>query len=98
MCRVGAVAPSVRITTSPSQGPFRVDQTVQFTCEVEPAQEQPVTYHWKILDGSVSNFSTGSFHRTFFDFSFRHSWFYCTVQLNGVQIGEADRFFEIHGK
>ena len=41
MFQVEAAASSVRITTIPSKGPFRLQQTVQFSCEVEPAQSGP---------------------------------------------------------
>ena len=50
MFQVEAAALSVRITTIPSKGPFRLQQTVQFSCEVEPAQSGPVTYQWRNVD------------------------------------------------
>ena len=38
MFLVEAAASSVRITTIPSKGNFRIQQIVQFSCEMEPAE------------------------------------------------------------
>ena len=100
MCRVGAAAPSVRISTSPSQGPFRVYQTVQFTCEVEPAQAHPVTYLWRnVVKVYTYNTRTNeSFNETFNSYTLRYYRYTCTVALNGTVLGSADKIVEVHGK
>ena len=98
MCGVGAADPSVRIITSPSNGPFRVGQTVQFTCEVELALAHPVTYQWRRVDGTSSQDFTKSFNRTFYNFNYRYCWYFCTVTVNGTHVGSADRLVEVHGK
>ena len=95
----GAAAPSVRISTSPSQGgPFRVGQTVQFTCEMDPAQAHPVTYQWQRFDGDVLTFSSRSFNRTYQNYFYRYCWYFCTITQNGTLLGSADKFIEVHGK
>ena len=103
MCRVEAAAPSVKISTSPSQGPFRVGQTVQFTCEVEPAQEHFVTYRWFIVEniyGPHTRTSTSpSFNQPFYyEYTLRYCRYICTVALNGIVLGSADKLVEVHGK
>ena len=37
---------SVTIVTNPSKGPFHFEQTVQFSCLVEPTPPEPVTYQY----------------------------------------------------
>ena len=101
MCRVGAAAPSVRISTSPSQGPFRIGQTVQFTCEVEPAQAHPVTYLWRYVDRAYAYYTSTSesFNTTYFSLdNLRYCRYTCTVALNGTFLGSADKLVEVHGK
>ena len=100
MCRVGAAVPSVRISSSPSQGPFRVDQTVQFTCEVEPAQTHPVTYLWRIVDRINAYYTrtSESFNTTYIRDNLRYCRYTCTVALNGTFLGSADKLVEVHGK
>ena len=101
MCRVGAAVSSVRISTSPSQGPFRVFQTVQFTCEVEPAQALSVTYQWRIAERIYFyyNLSNESFNITYTHWNtLRYCRYICTVSLNGIVLGSADKLVEVHGK
>ena len=100
MCRVGAADPSVKISTSPSQGPFRVGQTVQFTCEVEPAQALPVTYQWWIVQNIFNYYthSSESFNTTYNRHTLRYCRYICTVALNGTVLGLADKLVEVHGK
>ena len=100
MCRVGAAVPSIRISTSPSQGPFRIGQTVQFTCEVEPAQARPVTYQWGIVEGIYiySTRTSESFNITYYDDILRYGRYICTVALNETVLGSADKIVEVHGK
>ena len=100
MFQVEAAASSVRIATIPSKGPFRLQQIVQFSCEVEPAESGPVTYQWKNVDyiyGGPS-YSRGSFNTTFYEYSLRYCWYFCSVSLNGKVLGSADKLVEVHGK
>ena len=93
MFQVEAVASSVRITTIPSKGPFRIHQVVQFSCEVEPAESGPVTYQWKNVDyiyGGTS-YSRESFNMTFNMDSLRYCWYFCSVSLSGTVLGSADK-------
>ena len=52
MFQVEAAASSVRFTTIPSKGPFTLQEIVQSSCEVEPAQSGPVTvtYQWRNVE------------------------------------------------
>ena len=100
MFQVEAAASSVRIVTIPNKGPFRIQQRVQFTCEVEPAESGPVTYQWKnvyYLYGGTS-YSRESFSTTFYEYSLRYCWYFCSVSLNGTVLGSADKLVEVHGK
>ena len=100
MFQVEAAASSVRITTIPSKGPFRLLQIVQFSCEVEPAQSGPVTYQWRSVDDVYggSGYSSESFNRTFYTYFLRYCWYFCSVSLNGTVLGSADKLVEVHGK
>ena len=76
MFQVEAATSSVRITTISSKGPFRIQQRVQFSCEVEPAQSGPVTYQWRSLDNMYggSSYSCVIFNRTFYMDFLRYCW------------------------
>ena len=41
---------SVTIVTNPSKGPFNFEQTVQFSCLVEPTPPESVTYQWNTVE------------------------------------------------
>ena len=100
MFQVEAAALSVRITTIPSKGPFRLLQRVQFTCEVEPAQSGPITYQWRSMDSALggSGYYSESFNKTFYIHFLRYNWYFCSVSLNGTVLGSADKLVEVHGK
>ena len=100
MFQVEAAASSVRITTIPSKGPFKIQQMVQFSCEVEPAQSGPVTYRWRSVDNvnGDRSYSSESFNRTFYIRDLRYCWYFCSVSLNGTVLGSADKLVEVHGK
>ena len=100
MFQVEAAASSVRITTIPSKGPFRIQQLVQLSCEVEPAQSGPVTYQWWSLDNMYggSSYSSESFNTTFYIHFLCYCWYFCSVSLNGTVLGSADKLVEVHGK
>ena len=100
MFQVEAAASSVRITTIPSKGNFRILQIVQFSCEGEPAQSGPITYQWK----SVDNVNGGSSYSSEFQQDYLYGFpalllfFFCSVILNGTVLGSADKLVEVHGK
>ena len=100
MFQVEAAASSVRITTIPSKVPFRLQQTVQFSCEVEPAQSGPVIYQLKWVDNvnGGRSYSSESFNRTFYRDALRYCWYFCSGSLNGTVLGSADKLVEVHGK
>ena len=100
MFQVEAAVSSVRITTIPSKGPFRLLQIVQFSCEVEPAQSGPVTYQWRSVDfvNGGRSYSSESFNKTFYIYSLHYCWYFCSVSLNGTVLGSADKLVEVHGK
>ena len=39
---------SVTIVTDPSKGPFKLEQSVQLSCLVEPTPPEPVTYQFTV--------------------------------------------------
>ena len=100
MFQVEAAASSVRITTIPNKGPFRLLQIVQFSCEVEPALSGAVAYQWKWVDSidSGTSYFSESFNTTFDFDSLRYCWFFCSVSFNGTVLGSADKLVEVHGK
>ena len=49
---------SVIITTQPGQGPFRTNQTVQFSCSIYPTPPGDVTYQWRVVDRAGSGFTS----------------------------------------
>ena len=92
-------APSLRIATNPRQGPFRLGQTVEFTCEVDPVPEVLV-YQWRAVDGKYgsSTYSGRSFNKTFYDDTLRFCWYFCSVTHNQTLLGKADKLVEVHGE
>ena len=90
----------VRITTIPSHGPFKLQQTVQFFCNVEPTRSTLVTYRWRSVEHlyGQSSYSGDSFNKTFYGYNLRYCWFSCIVTLNQTILGSADKLIEIHGK
>ena len=91
----------VTINTVPRQGPFRIFQTVQFSCEVEPAQSEYLSYQWKTVEhvfGGPSHRGE-SFNTTFEEVNMRYCWYFCSVYAsNGTVLGSANRLVEVHGK
>lgn len=103
MSNAAAATSSVRITTIPRDGPFRVGQTVLFICEVEPAQSANVTYHWRTVEYAYggTNFitETETLPRFIYIDDLRYSWYFCTATLiDGTVLGSADKLVEFQGK
>ena len=89
--RVGIGAPSLRIVTNPRLGPFRLRQTVEFTCEVDLAPSENLIYQWQCCQ------ATG-FFRFVTDFGHKipHPKIVClltelTIYLHSM----SERFFRI---
>ena len=91
---------SLRIVTYPRQGPFRLGQTVEFTCEVDPVPSEALTYQWRPVDTTYgsSTYSGRSFNKTYYDNTLRFCWYFCSVTHNQTLIGKADKLVEVHGE
>ncbi len=90
---------SIRISTLPPKGPYRVGQTVQFSCEVDT--QQNVTITWNVLAVNYRRTARhgSSFNWTFSrDYTIHYCLFYCTGVANGSVIGRARRVVEVQGK
>ena len=93
---------SIRISTLPPKGPYRVGQIIQLFCEV--GKEENVTITWNIFasifgGGSYATFGN-SFNWTFnqYDYILHYCLFYCRVAVNGTFIAKAKRVIEVQGK
>ena len=90
----------VTIMTDPRQGPFRLDQTVDFSCVVEPAPPDSVTYHWRTVESVYggSTFTQQNFSRTYNYNDLRYCWYFCEVMLNETLVGSANKLVEVSGE
>ncbi len=90
---------STRISTLPPKGPYRVGQTVQFSCEVDIKQNFSVT--WDVLAhvyGHTTRYGR-RFNWTFsYDITLHYNLFFCTVVANGTAIDRAKKVIEVQGK
>ena len=90
---------TVSISTDPRQGPFRIGQTVQFSCQVEPTPPGNVSYQWRNLD-SVRVVYSGN-HQNFSrdydigDLPLFYSYYFCEVSVNETLVGFATRIVEV---
>ena len=99
--KLGDGAVFTRIDTRPPQGPFRLGQTVQFTCEVDSLPTENLTFQWRSVECTYggSSYSGQSFNKTFTnEFTLRYVWFFCSVLRNTIQLASSDKIVEIHGK
>ena len=99
--KLGDGAVSARIVTRPPQGPFRLGQTVQFTCEVDSLPTENLTFQWRSVEKTSggSSYSGQSFNKTFTSrFTLRYVWFFCSVLGNTIQLASSDKIVEINGK
>jgi len=95
--------PSVKIVTSPRLGPFRLGQTVEFTCEVDSSHDVSISYQWRSVEGVYgggSTYSSRSFNKTFSEYRFtlRYCWYFCTVTYNGTFTVSNSKLIEVQGK
>ena len=91
---------SVTIITNPSKGPFHFQQTVQFSCLVEPTPPEPVTYQWNtvgIFCGG-STFNSQNFSGYYYYYTLRYCWYSCRVFQNQTLLGSSDKFVEVQGE
>ena len=91
---------SVTIVTNPSKGPFNFQQTVQFSCLVEPTPPEPVTYQWNTMErfSGGSTYNSQSFNRTYYSRNLRYCWYSCEVFQNLTLLGSSDKFVEVQGE
>ena len=98
---VGGSESSVTISTVPSNGPFYIGQTVQFTCEIDSTMATNVSYHWTFAYYYYRIFrvSSQSFNHTFTPIIMRHSLYTCTVKTSsGIILEKARKVIEVYGK
>ena len=89
---------TTRILTEPSQGPFRMERQVLFSCQIEPLPPAPVTYQWRYLEDRFGGRSTGqNITRTYYEMSLHYCYYYCEVLMNGSLVGSASRIIELQG-
>ena len=93
---------TVSIITDPRQGPFRIDQTVQFSCQVDPTPLGNVSYQWRNLDSNYVGYSGNhqNFSRDYDirDLLFLYSYYFCEVSVNETLVGSATRIVEVQGE
>ena len=91
---------TTRIVTEPSQGPFRIERQVLFSCQIEPTPPEPVTYQWRYVEEAFSGGSASgqNITRTHYDRSLHLCYYYCEVLINGTLVGTASRIIEVQGK
>ncbi len=95
---LGVEIHSARISTLPPKGPYRIGQTVLFSCEVD--KEENVTITWNILANIFGGYEQlgKSFNWTSHRYNQHYCLFYCRVAVNGTVIGKAKRVIEVQGK
>ena len=82
---------NVVITTEPASGPFLVNQEIEFTCYVDPAPPEPVTFSWhavKEANGATTLRSQSSVNTTSYTprYSDLHiSWFFDSVRCSPME-------------
>ena len=91
----------VTMVTDPPKGLFLVGNEIEFTCYVDPAPSEPVTYSWhavKDTDGPTilsGHTNTIRYTPNYRDLHF--SWFFCKMFANGKLIDVGRRRVEFHG-
>ena len=90
----------VTVITDPPNGPFLINNMIDFTCHVDPAPPEPVTYSWHAVKDAngpttLSGQNTTRYTPSSRDLHF--SWFFCKVFSSGTLLGVGRRMIEIHG-
>jgi hypothetical protein len=100
LCEVGVEGRySARIVTEPSQGPFRIGRTVQFSCLIEPTPPELVTYQWRAVEylyGS-SSYTQQNLNVSYWRYSFHYCYYYCEVSMNETLLDSVSRIVQIQG-
>ena len=93
---------NVSIITDPRQGPFRIGQGVQFSCQVEPTPSGTVRYHWRNVDNVYGSFYENQQNYThyydYYDPPLPYCYYFCEVSVNGTLIGSARRIVQVQGE
>ena len=90
---------SVTITTQPRQGPFRINQTVQFSCSVHPTPPGNLTYQWRTVEyGYGSTYTQQQIIAYYRRDNLHYCYYYCEVFADGAVVGSASRIVEVLGE
>ena len=93
---------TVSIITDPWQGPFRIGQEVQFSCQVEPTPFGTVRYNWRNVDDVYGYFYENrqnyTHHYDYYNSPLRYCYYFCEVSVNGTLIGSARRIVHVQGE
>ena len=99
--KLGDGAVSAKIVIRPPQGPFRLGQPVQFTCEVDILPTENLTFQWRSVEytSGSSSYSGQSFNKTFTSHgTLRYVWLFCSILRNTTPLAFSDKIMEFHGK
>ena len=92
----------MQIITVPSQGPFRLGQTVQFSCLIDPIPPDPITYQWRMVEDYYGGTSSQqNFSRTYSIYSngyMPQCYYSCEVLVNQTVLGSTSTLVELQGK
>ena len=74
-----------------------VQQTVQFSCFIEPTPPESVIYQWNTVErfSGASTHSSQNFSKTHYYYSLRYC---CQVFQNQTLLGSNDKFAEVQGE
>ena len=93
---------SITVATNPANGPFIVNDEIEFTCYVDPTPSELVTYSWHAVKEAYgatmlpsSALNTTRYIPRYSDL--HESWFFCKAFLNGAQIGAGRKLVRING-
>ena len=95
----------MQIINVPSQGPFKLDQQVQFSCVIDPTPPDPVTYQWRRLtDLDVyggNTYTQQSFNTTYYSheiYQLPYCYYSCEVLMNQTVIGSTRKIIQLQGE
>ena len=93
---------NVSIITDPRQGPFRIGQEVQFSCQVEPTPPGNASYHWRnvvdVYGSFYDNRQNFTEYYAIYDPPLRYCYYFCEVSVNGTLVGSARRIVQVQGE
>ena len=93
----------MQIITVPSQGPFKLDQQVQFSCVIDPTPPDPVTFQWRRLTDVYggSTYTQQSFNATYsshYPYQLPYCYYSCEVLMNQTVIGSTRKIIQLQGE